>query len=48
VSERKRGSCNRERGREKKLRRAERVETERVRERKSFQILRVESFVAGR
>jgi hypothetical protein len=36
-----RGSCDGERGREKELRRAEGVETERVRERKGFQLLRV-------
>jgi hypothetical protein len=36
-----RGSCNGERGREKELGRVEGVETKRVRERKSFQLLRV-------
>ena len=41
MSERKRGSCDRERGRLKELRRAEGVEPERVRERKSFQVLKV-------
>ena len=41
ASERKRGSCDGERGREKEPHRAEGVETERVRERKSVQLLRV-------
>ena len=41
ASERKKGSCDGERGREKELCRAEGVETKRVRERKSFEDTRV-------
>ena len=41
ASERKRGSCDGERGREKEPYRAGGVETETVRERKSVQLLRV-------
>ena len=41
ASERKRGSYDGERGTLKELRRAEGVEPERVRERKSFQVLKV-------
>ena len=41
ASERKRGSCDGERGREKEPHRAGGVETETVRERKSVQLLRV-------